>query len=166
MPFLFSSSRPAATCRTRIVALLRPGRRTAALRVCALTLATTLLAMASFGSAPALAQSQDGTVLRVTAIPDESPTELARKAGPLMRYLEGRLGMKVVYTPVTDYAAAVETLVNRKIDLAWFGGFTFVQAKLRTQGTAIPIVQRAEDAKFTSRIITAQIGRQGCAPRP
>ena len=27
-------------------------------------------------------------VLRVTAIPDESPTELARKAAPLMKYAE------------------------------------------------------------------------------
>ena len=34
-------------------------------------------------------------VLRVTAIPDESPTELARKAAPLVKYLEARLGMKV-----------------------------------------------------------------------
>ena len=37
--------------------------------------------------------------------------------------------MKVEFTPVTDYAAAVEALVNKKVDLAWFGGFTFVQAQ-------------------------------------
>ena len=71
-------------------------------------------------------------VLRVTAIPDESPTELARKAAPLMRYLESRLGMKVEFTPVTDYAAAVETLINRKVDLAWLGGFTLYRAYTRT----------------------------------
>ncbi|WP_162826144.1 PhnD/SsuA/transferrin family substrate-binding protein, partial [Escherichia marmotae] len=33
-------------------------------------------------------------------------------------------------------------------------GFTFVQARLRTHGKVVPIVQRAEDAKFTSRFIT------------
>ncbi|HEV8690202.1 MAG TPA: putative selenate ABC transporter substrate-binding protein [Ideonella sp.] len=93
-------------------------------------------------------------VLRVTAIPDEAPTELARKAAPLMHYLEARLGTKVEFTPVTDYAAAVEALVNRKVDLAWFGGFTFVQAQLRSGGKAIPIVQREEDAKFRSVFIT------------
>jgi ABC-type phosphate/phosphonate transport system substrate-binding protein len=54
--------------------------------------------------------------------------------------------MKVVFTPVSDYAAVVESLATRKIDLAWLGGFTFVQAKIRTNGTAIPIVQREEDA--------------------
>jgi len=94
-------------------------------------------------------------VFRITAIPDESPTELARKAEPLVKYLEAKLGMKVEYTPVTDYAAAVETLVNKKVDMAWFGGFTFVQANARSGGKAIPIVQREEDEKFRSVFITA-----------
>jgi len=93
-------------------------------------------------------------VFRVTAIPDESPTELARKAAPLMKYLEAKLGVKVEYTPVTDYAAAVETLVNRKVDLAWFGGFTFVQANVRSGGKVIPLVQREEDTRFRSVFIT------------
>jgi phosphonate transport system substrate-binding protein len=94
-------------------------------------------------------------VLRVSAIPDEAPTELQRKFAPLGKYLEAQTGMKVVFTPVSDYAAVVESLATRKIDLAWLGGFTYVQAKIRTNGTAIPIVQREEDAKFTSKFITA-----------
>ncbi len=94
-------------------------------------------------------------VLRVTAIPDESPTELARKAAPLMKYLEDRLGVRVEFTPVTDYAAAVEALVNRKVDLAWFGGFTFVQAQVRSGGKVIPIAQREEDETFRSVFITS-----------
>jgi phosphonate transport system substrate-binding protein len=103
------------------------------------------------GAAASFAQP----VFRVTAIPDESPTELARKAAPLMKYLEGKLGMKVEFTPVTDYAAAVEVLVNRKVDLAWLGGFSFVQAQLRSGGKAVPIVQREEDEKFRSVFITS-----------
>ena len=94
-------------------------------------------------------------VFRVTAIPDESPTELARKAAPLMKYLEQQLGVKVEYTPVTDYAAAVEALANRKVDLAWFGGFTFVQAYTRSGGKVIPVAQREEDEKFRSVFITS-----------
>jgi phosphonate transport system substrate-binding protein len=112
------------------------------------------LLAASLLTALAGAQAQQ-TVFRVTAIPDESPTELARKAAPLMKYLEGKLGMKVEYTPVTDYAAAVEALVNKKVDLAWFGGFTFVQANVRSQGKVIPLVQRDEDQHFRSVFITA-----------
>jgi phosphonate transport system substrate-binding protein len=93
-------------------------------------------------------------VLRVTAIPDEAPTELARKFAPLGAYLEAKLGVKVEWTPVTDYAAAVEALVNKKVDLAWFGGFTFVQASVRSEGKVIPLVQREEDEKFRSVFIT------------
>lgn len=94
-------------------------------------------------------------VFRITAIPDESPTELARKAGPLIKYLETQLGMKVEYIPVTDYAASVEALVNRKVDLAWFGGFTFVQANARSGGKIVPLVQREEDEKFRSVFISS-----------
>ena len=93
-------------------------------------------------------------VFRVTAIPDESPTELARKAAPLVKYLQATLGVPVEFTPVTDYAAAVEALANRKVDMAWFGGFTFVQAKVRSAGKVIPIAQREEDQAFRSVFIT------------
>ena len=94
-------------------------------------------------------------VFKVTAIPDESPTELARKAGPLMKYLENKLGMKVEFTPVSDYSAAVEALANKQVDLAWFGGFTFVQASVRSGGKAVPLVQREEDEKFRSVFISS-----------
>ncbi|MCE9658997.1 MAG: putative selenate ABC transporter substrate-binding protein [Burkholderiales bacterium] len=92
-------------------------------------------------------------VLRVSAIPDEAPTELQRKFKPLGDYLKKETGLEVLFIPVTDYAAVVEGLATNKLDLAWLGGFTYVQAKLRTNGGAVPIVQRAEDAKFTSRFI-------------
>ena len=93
-------------------------------------------------------------VLRVSAIPDEAPTELQRKFKPLGNYLEQKLGMKVEFTPVTDYAASVEGLINNKLDMVWFGGFTFVQANVRSKGQVIPIVQREEDQKFRSVFIT------------
>lgn len=93
-------------------------------------------------------------VLKVSAIPDEAPTELQRKFAPLGSYLEKATGMKVKFIPVTDYAAVVEGLASNKLDLAWLGGFTFVQARLRT-GNAIPIAQRVEDEKFTSKFIAS-----------
>lgn len=112
------------------------------------------LVAASLALMGVVAQAQT-PVFRVTAIPDESPTELARKAAPLMRYLEAQLGVKVEFTPVSDYAAAVEALVNKKVDLAWFGGFTYVQANVRSGGKMLPLVQREEDTKFRSVFITS-----------
>ena len=100
------------------------------------------------------AQAQAQAVLRVSAIPDEAPTELQRKFKPLGEYLEKKIGMKVEFTPVTDYAASVEALINKKVDMVWFGGFTFIQAKDRSKNQITPLVQRAEDEKFKSVFIT------------
>ncbi len=111
-------------------------------------LASAMLA-ATFISATAQAQQ----VLRVTTIPEEAATEQIRKFTPLASYLEKAVGMKVEFTPVSDYPAAVETLVNKKVDLVWFGGFTHVQANLRSGGKIVPLAQREEDAKFQSVFI-------------
>ncbi len=94
-------------------------------------------ALLTFGS---LSHAQQ--VFRVTTIPEEAATEQVRKFTPLAAYLEKKLGMKVEFTPVSDYPAAVEALVNKKVDLVWFGGFTYVQAQLRSGGKIIPIAQR------------------------
>ena len=92
-------------------------------------------------------------VFRVTTIPEEAATEQVRKFTPLASYLEKRLGMKVEFTPVSDYPAAVEALVNKKVELVWFGGFTHVQAQIRSDGKIVPIAQREEDTKFQSVFI-------------
>lgn len=91
--------------------------------------------------------------LRVSAIPDEAPTELQRKFKPLGEYLARETGLDVRFTPVSDYAAVVEGLAAKKIDLAWLGGFTYVQAKLRSNGGVLPVVQRVEDERFISKFI-------------
>ena len=95
--------------------------------------------------------AQAQSVLRVSAIPDESPTELQRKFLPLGEYLSKETGMKVEFIAVTDYAAVVEALATNKVDMAWLGGFTYIQAKIRTNGAVKPIIQRLEDEKFTSK---------------
>jgi phosphonate transport system substrate-binding protein len=115
-------------------------------------LGATVACAMLLGAAPSQAQG----VLRVSAIPDEAPTELQRKFKPLGEYLEKKTGMKVEFTPVTDYAASVEALINKKVDMVWFGGFTFVQAKVRSNNEITPLVQRAEDEKFKSVFITTK----------
>ena len=100
----------------------------------------------------AAAQAQQ--VFRVTTIPEEAATEQMRKFTPLASYLEKQLGVKVEFTPVSDYPAAVEALVNKKVDLAWLGGFTYVQANIRAGGKIVPLAQREEDTKFQSVFIS------------
>jgi len=142
----------------------RSGRRGLPIAVCHYSLkecimlratgARTLILILAACTALYTARSEAQTTLKVSAIPDESPTELQRKFTPLGKYLEANIGIPVEFIPVTDYAATVEGLAARKLDMVWYGGFTFVQARIRTNGTAIPLVQRAEDEKFQSVFIT------------
>ncbi len=101
----------------------------------------------------ALGRADVPEVLRVSAIPDENPTELLRIYAPFAQYLARELSMKVEFTPVVDYAATVEGLAAKKLDLVWYGGFTSVQAVRRTQGQATRLALRQEDAEFKSVFI-------------
>jgi phosphonate transport system substrate-binding protein len=91
------------------------------------------------------------TKVRVTGIPDENPTELQRKYAPMVEYLTKTLGVEVEYIPVTDYGAAVQALSAGKMDFAWLGGFTHVQARL--MDGAVPICMRDIDREFKSVFI-------------
>jgi phosphonate transport system substrate-binding protein len=106
-------------------------------------------AISALSVAPVWAQP----VLKVSTIPEEAATEQVRKFTPLAEYLSQTLGMKVEFTPVSDYPAAVEALVNKRIDLVWFGGFTHVQAARRSGGKVIALAQREEDTRFQSVFI-------------
>ena len=102
----------------------------------------------------AAGQAETPEVLRVSAIPDENPQELLRIYKPFTEYLSKELGMPVKFVPVIDYAATVEGLAAKKLDLVWYGGFTSVQAVRRTGGNATRLVMREKDAVFKSVFIT------------
>jgi phosphonate transport system substrate-binding protein len=105
-------------------------------------------------SAVAFSVGAIAQTFKITTIPEEAATEQVRKLGPITKYLESKIGMKVEFIPVNDYPAAVEALVNKNVDMVWFGGFTHVQANVRSGGKIIPIAQREEDTKFQSVFIT------------
>jgi phosphonate transport system substrate-binding protein len=117
------------------------------------TLVVLLAFVVAMSFIPAKADVPD--VLRVSAIPDENPNELLRIYQPFAEYLAREVGLKVQFTPVVDYAATVEGLAAKKLDLVWYGGFTFVQARRRTNNSAVPVVSRAEDLEFHSKFIAS-----------
>ena len=87
-------------------------------------------------------------------IPTTDPSKMLRDAEPLVARLEKATGRKVTLTIPQNYAAVVEALVQGQVDVAHFGGFTFVQASKRAG--AIPLVQRDRDREFHSKFITAR----------
>ena len=87
-----------------------------------------------------------------TAIPDQDETRLVERFTKVADYLQQKLGVPVKYLPVKSYPAAVTAFTNNQVQLAWFGGFTGVQAR-RAVPSSEAIAQGAEDVAFKSYVI-------------
>jgi phosphonate transport system substrate-binding protein len=107
------------------------------------------LAMSLWGGA---ACAQDKPAFVFTAIPDSDETRLVERFTRVADYLQGKLGTTVKYLPVKSYPAAVTAFTNNQVQLAWFGGFTGVQARRQVPGSDA-IAQGAEDTAFKSFFI-------------
>jgi phosphonate transport system substrate-binding protein len=92
------------------------------------------------------------TTLRLSMIPTTDPGKIVRESQPFIDYLQRKTGAKVELTVPTNYAAVVEAVSSDRVDIAYFGGFTFVQASARAG--ALPLVQRERDQNFHSLFIT------------
>jgi phosphonate transport system substrate-binding protein len=106
--------------------------------------------LAALSTSGALAQGKPAFVF--TAIPDQDETRLVERFTRVAEYLQGKLGTSVKYLPVKSYPAAVTAFTNGQVQLAWFGGFTGVQARKRVPGSEA-IAQGAEDVAFKSYFI-------------
>ena len=100
-------------------------------------------------SASGAAQSPTFTF---TAIPDQDETRLVERFNRFAKYLEPKLGVPVKYVPMKTYPAAVTAFINNDVQLAWFGGYTGVQARHAVPGSEA-IAQGAEDVNFKSYFI-------------
>jgi len=112
-------------------------------------LSVVIILLALVGSV-GLSQSQPR--LRISMIPTTDPGKMLRDAQPFVNYVEKRTGAKIMMTIPTSYAAVVAAMANDQVDIAHFGGFTFVQISARAG--ARPLVQREQDQNFHSLFIT------------
>ncbi|QJQ95965.1 MULTISPECIES: putative selenate ABC transporter substrate-binding protein [Halomonadaceae] len=87
-----------------------------------------------------------------TAIPDEDETRLQERFQKVADYLADELYVDVRFIPVTSYAASVTAFRNNQVQLAWFGGFTGVQARELVPGS-LAIAQGVEDPEYKSYFI-------------
>jgi phosphonate transport system substrate-binding protein len=122
--------------------------------------AMTALALAmSFWNTAAYPQSSPAFVF--TAIPDQDETRLVERFTRVAEYLQSKLAVSVKYLPVKSYPAAVTAFTNGQVQLAWFGGFTGVQARRQVAGSEA-VAQGAEDVAFKSFFIANT--KTGLAP--
>ena len=83
-------------------------------------------------------ESADPEVLRVGLIPNQNPESVEANYEPFGEYLSEQLGREVELTVPVSYGAVVEAMVNDELDLAYYGGLTYVQA--RNRGDVVPLV--------------------------
>ncbi|MDN7245304.1 PhnD/SsuA/transferrin family substrate-binding protein [Planococcus shenhongbingii] len=90
--------------------------------------AALLLSACSDGSAEARKTEVDD-VIKVVWYPNESGTDMKSSRDEIGRVIEEATGKEVEHQLTTDYAIAIETLVNNNADLAFMGAQGYIEAK-------------------------------------
>ena len=91
--------------------------------------------------------------LRVGVLPDQDATILNSRYGPLIAYLNMRLETDIELVVPHTYQDLVQKFGSREIDLAFFGGTTFVASMVRHD--AVPLVLRDIDLEFSTYFVAA-----------
>lgn len=94
-------------------------------------LATALLLSTAVSAA---SEGKDPSRLRVALLPDENAATLIQNAQPLKTYLEQRLKKDIEIVVTTDYSSMIEAMRFGRIEVAYFGPFSYVLAKSKAPG--------------------------------
>ena len=92
--------------------------------------------------------------LRVGVLPDQSEEQLRLLYEPLLAYLEAATDLDLELIVPDGYRELLDEFAAGRVQLAWFGGVTFVQAVQRSG--AEPLVLRDVDLEFTSDFLVAR----------
>ena len=106
---------------------------------------------ASEGGSDAKAQEP----LRVGLVPNQNPEKVEAEYAPLGDYLSEELGTGVELSVPASYNAVVEAMASGELDLAYFGGLTYVQARERAEVHPLvtEINPRTHDTTYRSVVI-------------
>lgn len=94
--------------------------------------------------------------LQVALIPWQSPEAQQEKLRPLSEYLEKQTGQKFNFQFAKDYQTAVDRLVEGKVDMAYLGPASYVQAKQRNpqiEPIVVPIDRTTGRPWYVSAIV-------------
>ncbi|MFN6169824.1 MAG: phosphate/phosphite/phosphonate ABC transporter substrate-binding protein [Burkholderiales bacterium] len=106
-------------------------------------------------SLSAAAHSRDPAKLRVALLPDENASTLIQNAQPLKAYLEKTLKKEIERVVTTDYSSMIEAMRFGRIEVAYFGPFSYVLAKSRAPEIEPFAVGVERGAPFYNSILIA-----------
>lgn len=110
------------------------------------------------------AQIDEGKIelstLRIGILPDEGKDKLVERYTPLFEYLSQEIGIPYQLIIPKDYDELLSLFHEKKVDFAYFGGFTFMKARM--EDDAEPLVMRDVDTRFTSYFLvrSESVGQQ------
>lgn len=91
-------------------------------------------------------------VLKVAVLPDQDEAKLRAKYQPLLDHITEHTGIKCELMIPNSYKQALQWFNDKKIDMAKFGGVTYVKARLEANAT--PLVMRDIDSRFRSVVLS------------
>ena len=100
--------------------------------------------------------AQQPTELRVGLIPSEDAQAMIRASQQVMEQLAAKTGMKVKPFVANDYNGVIEAMRSGKIDVAYFGPFSYVLASqlANAEAFAIPVSKKSGQSSYQSILIT------------
>ncbi|WP_440072786.1 phosphate/phosphite/phosphonate ABC transporter substrate-binding protein [Streptosporangium sp. OZ121] len=120
-------------------------------------LAVLSVLITSVACSAATAVRSDGlpATLRVGVIPNISPETQRAQYEPFRKYLAERLKTEVELFVATNYAGVVTALAAKKLDVAYLGGLTYVQAEAQTK--VVPLVTEVDQETGTPEYLSAVV---------
>jgi phosphonate transport system substrate-binding protein len=106
----------------------------------------------------ALAAGGNPTKLRVALLPDENAATIIQNAQPLKAHLEKQLAKDIELMVTTDYSSMVEAMRFGRIEIAYFGPFSYVLAKSKAPAIEPFAVGIERGAPTYNSIIIAHVG--------
>lgn len=100
---------------------------------------------------PETSNIESPQILRIGVLPDQNPETLKKRFEPVLDYLSAKLQLTCELIVPDSYPDLLQHFHDQKVDLAYFGGYSYVKAKQRDG--AIPLVMRRIDTRFTSLFI-------------
>lgn len=99
----------------------------------------------------ACGESSLNTTIRVSLLPDTTKEQIIKRYKPLLDYVSKNTGIKFKLILTDSYQSLYDKFVNKEIDFALFGGYTYVKAHLSAD--AEPLIFRDVDERFHSVVL-------------
>lgn len=91
--------------------------------------------------------------LSVSILPDVDPDTAIEQNVPLIEHLEEKVGIEIEFDPVSDYASMIQAMSSEHLDIAYFGGVSYVLASQRADARVLAVGKQDGSTEWKSVFI-------------